>query len=185
VTHRSQNSRTSFGETTMSRPSDLTSAMATKFTCKRISLLFAPVLIALIVPTFLSMIMAALETLSRGYGMLCVILSVGITAVACMKIKELAPSPIKSAEALQSRNRIFGLSLLCSILGCRYLVSLAFPRLNWSRGFCAATLFLGARLAVGVFFLGLLVSLRYIGPCAIGKRHNHPTRYDGTKIELQ
>ena len=163
------------------RTSDLTSLMAMKFTYKRFMFLFIPVIASLIVPPFLSVLLMILNIVTRGHAFLSIVVAVGITAIVCTKIRELAPSTNKAAEALQSRDRILGLASIFSICFCRYFVSLVFPRhrdgvtVSTVSAVVTVTNFsvfyplvsCGA-LALGLFSLSLLVALRFVGPCGIG-----------------
>ena len=153
-----------------SRISDITSSLAIKFTCKRLSLIFAPAIFVLVVPPILSMAKVILDFLTKGHAFICIFFSVGITSLACVKIKEFAPSAKQSANALQSRHRIFGYAWLFSTIFCRQVISVIFPNDDsLNKSFRDTNMFLGARLAVGIFFLSFLVALRFVGPLAIGE----------------
>lgn len=148
------------------RTSDLTSSMATKFTHKRCTtILFLPVMAAVIVPPLLSLLVTILNVITRGHAVAAVVLAVGITAWACRKISELAPSPQKAADALKSRNRIFGLACVFAVGFCRSVLAFLIPR-DGNR--TVVYPFAGA-FALGMLVLSALVALRFVGPCAIGK----------------
>ena len=149
------------------RTSDLTSSMAMKFTYKRFTILFIPVLAAVIVPPILSVLLMILNIITRGHAFVAIILSVGITVMICMKIKELSPSPQKSADALQSRDRIFGLASIFAVGFCRYFLYFVFPPAGDKNVLFYPFVYCGA-LSLGILFLSVLVALRFVGPCAIG-----------------
>mmetsp|Transcript_21800 Transcript_21800/g.32328 ORF Transcript_21800/g.32328 Transcript_21800/m.32328 type:complete len:734 (-) Transcript_21800:223-2424(-) len=158
-----------------SRPSDLTSRMGVKFTLKRMTPLLLPAIAALFIPPLLSISIEILNIVSKGYGVVSLLSALAFTTISCFKIKQLAPSPQKLEQALQSRNRLFSLSLLASLLLYRCIVSKIMPvSLKSQNDLDFASLSVGARFATGVLFLSVLVMLRFVGPAAVAQCSTFP-----------
>lgn len=158
-----------------SRPSDLTSRMAVKFTLKRMTPLLLPAITVLVIPPLISISVVGLNIISRGYGVASILFALAFTAITCWKIKELAPSPQKLEHALQSRNRLLSLSLMGSLLLFRYVVSTTMPEsLQSHNKLKIASLLVGARFATGILFLSILVMTRFVGPAAVAQCSTFP-----------
>lgn len=114
-----------------SRPSDLSTAMAAKFTRKRLFLvLLLPAIITFLVPFVLLLFLRILDAASSGYGMLSLLSACLLTGLIVQQIRTLAPSPEKSKRAMESRLQFFWMFLVVCLLFFRGMAMLV----RFSRG---------------------------------------------------
>mmetsp|Transcript_642 Transcript_642/g.1145 ORF Transcript_642/g.1145 Transcript_642/m.1145 type:complete len:844 (-) Transcript_642:337-2868(-) len=165
------------------RPSDLTTAMGAKFTRKRLFLiLLLPAILTFLVPFALLFVLRILDAASSGFGMLSLTSACVLTALIVDQIRTLAPTPEKSKRAMEARFQIFvGLLVVCLLCFRGMAVMIDIMAQNHRGGGIhdawGVGLNLGFRvgdnvgvmfnLALGVFLLGMIVGIRFLGPAAV------------------
>jgi hypothetical protein len=171
-----QTERTAVMELKPRRVSDFTSTLAITFALKRLAtLLLLPPLLLLIIPVSLSLVIKVLDLISAGFAWSSII----CTLILCVYWRKLivtyAPSQEKRMKALNtaSKPEFYARVWIAVLLIFRFVISWILKELhliekNERRGnyYSYSTL---VSFAIGLFFLSLLIALRYVGFFAVGK----------------
>lgn len=116
---------TTFHQLQPARPSDLTVAMAAKFTRKRLLVvLIFPALFVLMTPFLLILAIRILDGISQGCGILSLVSACFLTGMIGEQIRVLAPTPEQSKRAMESRFQMFWAFLIVCLLFFRGMVKL-------------------------------------------------------------
>jgi hypothetical protein len=159
-----------------SRVSDFTSTLALTFTLKRLAtLLLLPPLLLLIVPISFSLFLRILDFISGGFAWWSMICTVLLYLYWRKLIVTYAPSKEKRTEALNAANKpeFYIRIWIAVLLVFRFIISWVLYKLhlvqNKGHGGNYYSYSTIASFATGIFFLSLLIALRYVGIFAIGK----------------